>query len=390
VTIFGPPNVRKMKEKRNVKGLIRCLQYAKGDWFPIQEQAALALGILGDRMAVPSLVDLMSRYRYPSKSAIISLGLLQDERAVEPLLGLLLAPKEAAGVSYSDQLNKAHAAWALARLRAPQAIQALLDLLCDLGYRERTFWMIPSALRIIGRPSVQPTIDFLNSEACHGVWCKDPRQLAVGVLGGIRDDRSVEFLIDLLRSLNEGTLVDDSKCRADPDDEEREPGPLWYQVVEGLGCLGDARALEILAMTARNGTLRESWIRRNAGVRESAEIAAEAISTGRCGSIGTVEDVADLYLDGSVYYEEHKSMLTEYEGKTANALLKMMDSSKSDSDRGYREAYLHAVVALGKLGDSSATEPLLRRFADPGHYGYDARVFFAYEMSLARLGWSPR
>ena len=51
--LFGPPNVDKLKAKRDVKGLSRALSYQKDD--EVRRRAAKALGEIGDAQAVEPL-----------------------------------------------------------------------------------------------------------------------------------------------------------------------------------------------------------------------------------------------------------------------------------------------------------------------------------------------
>ena len=52
--LFGPPNIEKMKVKRNVKGLIKALGYQKDKL--IRQHAAEALGFIGDTHAIEPLI----------------------------------------------------------------------------------------------------------------------------------------------------------------------------------------------------------------------------------------------------------------------------------------------------------------------------------------------
>lgn len=51
--LFGPPNIEEMKKKRDVRGLIRALNY-KEDW-QLREAAIRALGELGDASAIKAI-----------------------------------------------------------------------------------------------------------------------------------------------------------------------------------------------------------------------------------------------------------------------------------------------------------------------------------------------
>jgi HEAT repeat protein len=55
--LFGPPDVEKMKVKRDVKGLIKALGYRKYKW--VRERAARALGQIGEARAVAPLLTAL-------------------------------------------------------------------------------------------------------------------------------------------------------------------------------------------------------------------------------------------------------------------------------------------------------------------------------------------
>jgi HEAT repeat protein len=56
--LFGPPNIEKMKAKRDVEGLIKALAYKSGyicEEFEVRKAAADALGQIGDIRAIQPL-----------------------------------------------------------------------------------------------------------------------------------------------------------------------------------------------------------------------------------------------------------------------------------------------------------------------------------------------
>ena len=56
--LFGPPNVEKLKSKKDVKGLIKALQYGE-DW-QIRKDAAEAIGDIGDAKAVDPIIQVLN------------------------------------------------------------------------------------------------------------------------------------------------------------------------------------------------------------------------------------------------------------------------------------------------------------------------------------------
>ncbi len=82
--LFGPPNVEALKEKKNVKGLIKALSYPKD--FQVRKSAAKALGEIRDSRAVEQLIatlqDEDSKVRKSAAKALASIG---EDSAIEPL-----------------------------------------------------------------------------------------------------------------------------------------------------------------------------------------------------------------------------------------------------------------------------------------------------------------
>jgi len=93
MSIFGPPNIEKMKTRRDVNGLIKALGYQKGDSFDarsIRRDAARALGELEDPRAVEPLIAALKDESFSvRKAAAEALGKIGDTRAVEPLSAAL-------------------------------------------------------------------------------------------------------------------------------------------------------------------------------------------------------------------------------------------------------------------------------------------------------------
>lgn len=85
----GPPNIQIMKTIKEVKGLIKALDYQE-DW-RIRDKAAEALGEIGDPRAVDLLIIALKndKNEYVRRSAAKALGQICDTKAVEPLLAAL-------------------------------------------------------------------------------------------------------------------------------------------------------------------------------------------------------------------------------------------------------------------------------------------------------------
>ena len=118
--LFGPPDVEKMKAKRDVNGLIKALNYKQDS--EIRENAAKALGEIGDTRAVKplsiALHDLNNDVRWSTIKALEKLG----APAVEPLIAVL---------TDSSNTMRGSAAQALRKIGDARAVDPLIAALKD-------------------------------------------------------------------------------------------------------------------------------------------------------------------------------------------------------------------------------------------------------------------
>jgi HEAT repeat protein len=86
--LFGPPNIAKLKEKRDVQSLIKALKYRKDSNIPLA--AIDALAELGDPQVIPSLIELLTGADDDIRQqAIITLGRMRAVAAVDALIKIL-------------------------------------------------------------------------------------------------------------------------------------------------------------------------------------------------------------------------------------------------------------------------------------------------------------
>jgi HEAT repeat protein len=163
VRLFGPSEVEKLKEKKDVEGLIRKLETGKPKE---QTTAAYALGEIGDERATEPLIRLLERVGTAGDVCIAcvnALGKLGDDRAIEALvralsdnirgstspIGLLLVPVA---------LAAAHALASIGKPTVEPLIKALgSEIGCMRVYARR-------ALEMIGEPAVDPLKKALTNE----------------------------------------------------------------------------------------------------------------------------------------------------------------------------------------------------------------------------------
>jgi HEAT repeat protein len=177
--LFGPPNVEKMKSKRDIEGLIKTLSYQKVD--SVRGAAVDALGQIGDARAVEPLIAALKDVNYyvhtSAAEALVKIGAC----AVEPLIAALKNVE--AGVQ--RVIEKV-----LAKIGSP-AVEPLIIALKDsewtVGYH------VALALGQIGDArAVEPLINALKSG----------QGAAAVALGQIGDARTIEPLINALTVKN--------------------------------------------------------------------------------------------------------------------------------------------------------------------------------------------
>jgi HEAT repeat protein len=210
--LFGPPNVKVLKTKRDVKGLIRALNYQKD--YAVRLNAVKALGELKDSEAAEPLLRILDeasenekKHNYQlSIAAVDALGEMGD---VKSLIKALECQKD-----YDIRLN---AVKALGELKDSRVVEPLISLLTKLSSDEKSHYdnkkidaIMSSAVRILGElkdsRAVEPLISILtnlpNDEKSHYTKIS-----AAGVLGELRDSRAIKPLLNILADRPMGNLT---------------------------------------------------------------------------------------------------------------------------------------------------------------------------------------
>jgi len=275
--LFGPPNVRNLTAKRDVKGLIKALTY-RGD-LSVRRDAAHALGELGDERAVePLLARLKDSVWMVRAAAAWALGELGDARAVEPLIVALQDP---------EGWVRGMAASALGEIGDTRAIEPLLASLEDdrpaSTLSSVSFYAGEALAKMGDFCGVEAILEKLNTED------ETIRLRAFETMAKITGDtRVVEPLITALASPNSlvqknavGVLRKIGKSAVEPliaaltspNDASRE-GAAW-----ALGEIGDKRAVEplIAALQDPGENVREKAAQSLAGMPGPKKRAVEPL-----------------------------------------------------------------------------------------------------------------
>lgn len=365
--IFGPPNIKKLKQRQNVLGLIKALDYEKSD--AVREQAVEALGELGAKGATEPLVRLLNEGKGRPDDALIleALEKIKDKSAVPALVE---------------------------RIRARGA---------DVCSREL------GALRSIGRGAAEPLLQVLREQS------RNPRQaltlirelekiggdaVASGLLPLVSPDlpsliidlaetlerlgerRAVEPLSDALNASPEepwaariaGVL---KRLGWTPENEEQKaalylaernweeleavgtPAVSMLVSLVGRGTSPEAaKAIDVLSRTGDERAVEPALALLN---HKNQDLAAKA--AGALGKIGRSRNVVEALLQAAADSEaapvkeavEHA--LIEIGGHAVFPLLSHLNSG----DPRERKA---AVRILGEIGDSRALQPLIAERED--------------------------
>jgi HEAT repeat protein len=192
--LFGPPDVERLKARRDTKGLIKALQYGKHIKYSllrpepweraagIRKAAAAALGDIGDPVAVDALISAVNADGAEQDNAVVALGSIRDARAVDCLTRILASPEHGWKGEWHTRLN---AALALVQIGSPLGLPLVIRAKLEFLVGE---------LAGLGAVAVDPLItELLNNPDT------DVREYAGTVLAKIRDPRAMPALVKALQ-----------------------------------------------------------------------------------------------------------------------------------------------------------------------------------------------
>jgi HEAT repeat protein len=175
---FGPPNIEKLKEKKDIPGLIKALDYVKDD--SIVQAAVTALGESHDNSVIPPLLSLLHKKVSDLTKKKTVEALAESYRALD---ALYLTP---------DVLLPMVELLKIPFLRDSVPLTTILD-------KARNKDEVVEALVEIGQPAVAPLVSILS--ACTGDnKPSDPARCAIMALGKIADPGAVDALIRYLNN----------------------------------------------------------------------------------------------------------------------------------------------------------------------------------------------
>jgi hypothetical protein len=109
--LFGPPNIEKLKAKKDIYGLLKALEYRKksDQWihFEVRGQAAQALGELLETRAVGPLIAALNDVSgYVSKAAAKALVMLYRLGKLDDVTKKVILTRREQIISHTDTTNE--------------------------------------------------------------------------------------------------------------------------------------------------------------------------------------------------------------------------------------------------------------------------------------------
>ena len=348
--LFGPPNVEKMKARRDVNGLIKALRYRKDKG--VRASAAEALVKIGAPAVEPLIAALKDKDSDVRYAAAKALGEIKDPRAVEPLIAAL--GDESSGVRLA-------AAKSLGEIKDPRAVEPLSAALKDenkyvrraaahaldrLGWKPEQdeiagwYWMAKcdwDKCVALGALTVEPLIAALKDTD------EEVRRAAAEALGKIKDRRAVEPLSaafkDTDKDVRQAAAVSLDRLGWKPEQDEI-AGWYWMAKRDWDKCV----ALGSFAVEPLIAALKDTD-------EEVRRAAAEALD--RLGWKPEQDESAGWYWMAKRYWGQCV-VLGALAVEPLIAALKHKDS----------DARKVAAEALGEIKDPRAVEPLIAALKD--------------------------
>jgi HEAT repeat protein len=353
-TAFGYGQEGKSEQEKKIDELIGNLGTRYWD------KAADELVKIGEEAVEPLVRALDIGSGRPSENANLVLARIGTPKAMDAVIGALKNPK-------FDHRVRAYAAMALGYTEGEDYVVPLIEALqMDSHWWVRNF-AVGSLGKIGSERVIDPLIGALNDKNQY------VRRAAVSVLGELKPDRAVLPLIEALRDEDwqirlqvPEILVTYGNKAEKPLLEALNKKNKWTKV-GAANVLGKIRTEEAVLPLI---SLLEDQDRT---VRDEAAVALSRIKSERA-----VEHLLDLLKHETNYVQEEAAwVLGEMKSKDAvRSLIQALD----DEDAGWM-----AAVALGKIGDKQAVEPLKKKMGD-----HDTRVGQAAAWALARIKSGPR
>lgn len=279
----------------------------------VRASAAKALGVLNYREAVPQLIDALKDDEWVCFAAIEALTDLKDEGSIDNITALLNSPSEAIRFAVIEALGK---------FGSPRAQHPLIEHIARTNEFERKATII-SLVQIGAAPSFTEIADDLTEMLKNDEW--ENKFVAIKGLTALKNDNTIRHMIDAAGSLE----------FSDPERDDKVQ--VIKEAVMSFGC--NDHLLKILEDDAFR-------------FRGKA-LAIDIVGDLKCSSavLNLIKLAKSTYRDIKRSSIQSLGRIESDEGK--ECLLEAI----SDHDSHVRKS---AIIALGKIGDMSAFEPLMK------------------------------
>ena len=278
--------------------------YQTAEFKLLKERAIGVLALIKPDTVIDSLIkDLESKDSEVRLSAAITLGMLESEKAVDPLIQILKTTKE-------SEVRES-AAIALGMLRSEKAIDPLIQILKTTKKSEVRLSATIALGRLESEKAVDPLIKALTTAKESEV-----RETAAITLGMLGSEKALDPLIQTLKTTKESEVRWATAIALGRLESEKAVDPLikalttakesevrWGTAI-ALGMLGSEKALDPLIQTLT--TAKESEVRESAA--------------GALGEIGDTRAVEPLK---KALKDEGESILDPVKGRALEALEKI-------------------------------------------------------------------
>jgi len=422
--LFGPPNIEKLKAKRDVKGLIEALDYERD--ISVRQAATKALGEIGDEQAIDPLIETLKNkdMRQATAEALIEIGIpaveslakaLKDkdrdihEIVVEILDKLNWQPKvhEFKAIYWMIKRQRKKCATAFYQtarfsLAGARAVDPLVTVLKDKKDED----MRKFAIGVLGQIGVQSGINELSIRVaevlinCIRDQHQSVRDEAIRALKKMSDIRIIEPLVAALKDEDENVrkfviqILPKIGVQLEKTEEverliimlEDEDLGRSTDAAKQLGQIGDIRAVKPLCKALFDKRAYSEY-KRIAAAKALGEIgdpsAAHSlvhilkgtdrkVKEAAVESLKTMGSSAVKHISGmlELKYNDRRTAMAAAralgEIGAPQALRPLIAALKSE-DGGVSNA---AAEALGEIGDQQAVESLIDTFDTNKHQGY--------------------
>ena len=330
---FGKLDIEKLKEKKDVKGLIKALKYE--DCY-IRMFAAIALGEIGDERAVAPLTQSLKDEEEGVQNEVLKALVRIGDPAVDTLI-----------MALNDEKLEEGAKVALIKIGEPASRNLMFKYTNQ--NRDTQIYYIDIMGEIGDKNSVEHLIHILKDIKKHETYDRDILTSTITALGKIGDEKATDIIHDLYFRF----------CRSQSD---RYLTELFMDVIINVDKEGSDFLVQEL--TSNNRHVRE-------------EVADTLIGMEYQIAVGPlIQALKDK--NGDIFRKRAADILCRIGEPAVIPLIQAL----TDENRYLR---YRAADSLGKIGDERAVKPLIDALKDKDSY-----IRLEAAGALDKIGWKSK